>query len=539
VGNYFNSSGTELTLAERLSGTTWSVQSTPNPSGATLSALSGVSCTSGTACTGVGNYYNSAGNQLTLAERWNGTTWSIQTTPNPSGTTLTALSGVSCASGTACTAVGSYFNGAGTQLSLAEVWNGTAWSIQSTPNVSGATVTAPLGVSCVAATGGCFAAGFSTNTGGTRTPLALGYFGAYGWLIVSAPGPSGAAASSLSSVACPSSTACTGVGSSLNNTGAQVPVAEGWNGTSWSTQATPLPSGAKAGSLSGVSCTSPSACEAVGSYANSSGATVTLAESWNGTAWTIQASPNPNGATASSLSGVSCTSASACSAVGNTVINGTRVTLAEAWNGTSWAVQPTRNPTGQYSALVSVSCVASTGGCLAVGYYGNSAGTRVTLAEAYYGPVYGWLVQSTPNPTGATLSSLSGVSCASSTSCTAVGFANTPARSSLAESWNGSAWTVQPTPAPSGATQTSLAGGVSCTSPTACTGVGYFISSAAIQVTLAEAWNGTSWAVQSTPNPQIATASVLNGVSCTAASSCNAVGNFINGIPLTLAEAER
>jgi hypothetical protein len=32
----------------------------------------------------VGNYTSSAGVIETLAERWNGTEWSIQTTPNPS-----------------------------------------------------------------------------------------------------------------------------------------------------------------------------------------------------------------------------------------------------------------------------------------------------------------------------------------------------------------------------------------------------------------------------------------------------------------------
>jgi hypothetical protein len=87
-------------VAERWDGTSWSIQTTPSP---TASGLSGVSCTSTTACTAVGfTDYNNA----TLAEAWNGTSWSIQTTPNPAGATSVGLNAVSCTSATTCTAVG-------------------------------------------------------------------------------------------------------------------------------------------------------------------------------------------------------------------------------------------------------------------------------------------------------------------------------------------------------------------------------------------------------------------------------------------------
>ena len=86
-------------------------------------------------------------------------------------------------------------------------------------------------------------------------------------------------------------------------------------GAGWSVVPSPNPQ-VPQGSLSGVSCTSASACTAVGDYTNTTGTRVTLAERWNGTSWTIQSTPNPTGAKGSSLSGVSCTSASACTAVG-------------------------------------------------------------------------------------------------------------------------------------------------------------------------------------------------------------------------------
>ena len=61
-------------------------------------SLSGVSCVSTSACTAVGHYTNKAGDEVTLAERWDGTSWAIQTTPNPTGAIGSELSGVSCVS---------------------------------------------------------------------------------------------------------------------------------------------------------------------------------------------------------------------------------------------------------------------------------------------------------------------------------------------------------------------------------------------------------------------------------------------------------
>jgi hypothetical protein len=99
VGNYFLNG--VHTLAEAWNGSTWTMQAAPNPSGSQNAVLREVSCTSAAACTAVGE---SSGR--TLAERWNGANWTIQSTPNPAG--LPALSGVSCTSSTSCTAVGKY-----------------------------------------------------------------------------------------------------------------------------------------------------------------------------------------------------------------------------------------------------------------------------------------------------------------------------------------------------------------------------------------------------------------------------------------------
>ncbi len=339
------------TLAEGWNGSSWTIRASPNPGGENGGVLNGVSCTSPSACTAVGTY-NNGGSIETLAERWDGTSWTIQSTPNPSGSNNSVLDGVSCTSPSACTAVGQY-DSAGTNVTLAERWDGTSWTIQTTPN------------------------------------------------------PGDSASSVLSGVSCTSATACTAVGS-----GAGAALAERWDGTSWTIQAIPSPSGATASGLSGVSCTSAIACTAIGGY-SSPGLSGTLAERWDGTSWTIQTTPNPSGA---GLSGVSCASATACTAVGVYNGSGNRQPLAESWDGTSWTIQTMPNPTsGHYGSFLSgVSCT-SQAACTAVGTLAPGQGT---VAERWNGT--SWTIQATPND-GSASRALNGVSCASADGCTAVG----------------------------------------------------------------------------------------------------------------------
>ena len=533
VGSYFNSS-TQFTLAETWNGSAWSITPTVNPTGSGFPNLAGVSCTSSTACTAVGSYFN-PGTQVSLAERWNGTSWSVQTTPNPSGATVSGLSTVSCSTATTCTAAGVYTSASGSQLTLSAYWTGNTWYQQGTPNASNQVTNALLSVSCLQATNAfCFGVGFS-STAKTFTPLTIAYYGPLYPLLTPAPSPNGAATSVLSAVSCVSATSCTGVGYSTTPAGVSVLLVEAWNGSAWTIESAPVPAGAESSVFSGVSCPTAGSCEAVGSYVNSSGTNVTLAEQWNGTVWTIQTTPNPSGATYSVLAGVSCTAANACEAAGHTVTT-SELPLAEVWNGTTWTVQVSRLPSGAIGgAFMGVSCVASPAGCNAVGYYDNSVSTKLTLAEGLIGP-YGWIVATTATPTGATSSILSGVSCATNTMCIASGsYVNSTGTHTLTDGLSTTGWALQ-SPSSPGATLSAFTG-VSCPSTTACTAVGYYINTSGITVTLAELWSGTSWAVQATPNPSIASASLLYGISCSSTTTCTAVGRYNNGVPLTLAEA--
>jgi hypothetical protein len=347
---------------------------------------------------------------------------------------------------------------------------------------------------------------------------------ASGWSIQTTPVPSGATQVTLNGVSCIASTTCVAVGYSSGTS--VVTLAEKWNGTKWVVQHTPNPTGAPNATLTGVSCASATACTAVGYYRSSSGNTLTLAEAWNGTKWVIQHTPNPAGSTNAALAGISCTSASACTAVGHYFGSSSIATLAEEWNGVKWVIQPTPNPTGDsVTEFFGVWCT-STAACTGVGFAIDSSKNDVMVAEAWNGAT--WAIQSTPNPVGATSAVLRGISCTSSTACTAVGdYIANSAFATLAEVWNGANWVVQPTPNPSGSTSGLILAGVSCASPTACTAVGYENISSGT-VTLAEVWNGVTWAIQPTPNPVGAAQSYLYEASCPSAKVCVAVGYDTN-----------
>ena len=251
------------------------------------------SCSSASACTAVGDYTGSSGIEVTLAEAWNGTSWSVQATPNPSGAQGSALGGVSCTSASACTAVGEYLNSSGVTVILAEKWNGTSWSIETTPDPTDAQESVLDGVSCSSATK-CTAVGGYVDSSGVTMPLAEAGKGSI-WSIDTTAIPSGATASTFNSVACISAIACTAAGDSENSSGVVATLAEALNGTSWSIQATPNVSGSPQSFFYGVSCSSAGACTAVGAYADGSGTGALLAEEWNGASWSIEAAPEPTG----------------------------------------------------------------------------------------------------------------------------------------------------------------------------------------------------------------------------------------------------
>jgi hypothetical protein len=340
----------------------------------TTAILNAASCVSAADCFAVGYYDSSDGLPLSLVEHWNGSAWSILSSPNPTGSDGFALHGVSCVSTTSCFAVGDYLGGLGDKT-LVEHWNGSAWSILSSPNPTGADDTALYGVSCVSTTG-CFAVGSSQT--GTVLDSLVEHWNGSAWSIMTSPNPTGSTDTGLSSVSCANTTSCFAVGSYITAS-ANKALVEHWNGSAWSIMSSPNPAGSRYTGLLGVSCPSTTTCFAVGDYSTTAPTTKSLVEHWNGTSWTIMTSPNPTGS-ATYVVGVSCPNTTSCFAVGSYITTSAGKTLVEYWNGSAWSIMTSPNPTGStYLSLNGVSCPSTTS-CFAIGSYLFASSSK-TLVE--------------------------------------------------------------------------------------------------------------------------------------------------------------
>jgi hypothetical protein len=340
------------------------------------------------------------------------------------------------------------------------------------------------------------------------------------WSITPSPNVAGAH-SSLVSVSCLSVSDCVAVGAAYTpgtaGQGDQTLI-ESWNGTTWSIVSSPN-EGDNNDQLNQVSCVSSTYCVAVGNYSLGGGPVDALIESWDGTSWTIVASPDP-GSYYNFLDGVSCSSATSCVAVGYDSNASENETLIESWDGVAWSTVSSPN-VDSFSALTGVSCLSATS-CVAVGGYIAgiySNGPADTLVESWDGDA--WTIVSSPDP--GSDDNLMAVTCTSDTDCVATGAQGETDDTILVESWDGSSWTTVPSPNPG---SYDVLRDVSCTGPADCVGVGSSNSE-----NLVEAWNGTVWSVTPSPNAYTGnnTSDGLSGVSCTGPDSCTAVGGSFNG----------
>ncbi|HEV2375578.1 MAG TPA: hypothetical protein VGS19_25875 [Streptosporangiaceae bacterium] len=341
--------------AHRAGPLTWSVVPSPNPGTANDDVFRGVTCLSGSDCTAVGFFTARKGSlrSETLAESWNGTKWSVVPSPSTGGSDY--LTGVSCVSDSDCTAVGVHNldNVAGTVKTLTESWDGTAWSVVPSPN-SGK-VDQLEGVSCVSGTD-CVAVGFSRATPLASSQTLIESWDGTAWSVV--PSPSLGTDDTLNSVSCLSASDCTAVGFYDAANDLDIALIESWDGSTWSV--VPSPSTGISDDLNSVDCVTATDCVATGqAFPNGVGAT--LIESWDGTAWSVVPGPSIRG-TFDSLDGVSCVSATDCTAAGSANKN----SLIESWDGTSWSKVPSHNPSPGFNSLLGISCPSATF-CTAVG----------------------------------------------------------------------------------------------------------------------------------------------------------------------------
>jgi hypothetical protein len=392
------SAATVLAAVLGTAGVSLTASAAPAVSAATAPAasynwLNGVSCLSAKDCVAVGTKDSSSGYEP-VAEQWNGKTWKTLTVKLPAGGADAQLFGVSCASGK-CVAVGDFTVKGTSDLGLAETWNGASWSGVKVTEPPGASAFALLGVSCAAADH-CVATGWYYRVADHQI----------------------------------------------------TPLAETWNGRSWTDATPPVPAGTTRSLLDGVSCASATRCVAVGqsgSAAAGDTASVVLTDYWNGTAWKRVTAPGPGKSPI--LNSVSCSSAARCVAVGNSPSIGEAlaadVTFADTWNGARWTetVLPKPTRSGQLSGLA----CASAAKCLTVGEAFTSAAFANTKAYAVALNGTRWSLTKTPATPSADDSQFRAVTCTSATACIAVGLESLETMAapySTAARWNGSTWTT-------------------------------------------------------------------------------------------------
>jgi hypothetical protein len=149
------SSGSGLdTLVEKWNGANWSSQISAGVLNSDNN-LASISCLKTGGCVAVGASFVSA-TYSPLAEVRAQGTWSVSATRSVAGSN-TYLTGVSCTSGSNCVAVGYYQNASAIDQTPIEQWNGTHWTIVSSPDVASQD-NFLLGVRCVGASH-CFAVG--------------------------------------------------------------------------------------------------------------------------------------------------------------------------------------------------------------------------------------------------------------------------------------------------------------------------------------------------------------------------------------------
>jgi hypothetical protein len=299
----------------------------------------------------------------------------------------------------------------------------------------------------------------------------------------------------------------------------------------WRVDTIALPSGRTNTDLWGVSCDSPTACVAVGT-SGPLRAAMPFSEVLRGTRWKIVATAKLAGVASANLNAVSCASATDCRAVGSwSPASGNGGTLVEVYNGSGWILDKTPSLAGS-GYLSGVSCLRATIPALCTAVGSVTVGTGVEpLVEQANG--YRWRIVTVPNPASSQYASLASISCPQPTSCVAVGSALVGDKfRGFSEIENLLRWTIATPRRPLAHASDNLLG-VSCPlSISSCRAVGFYGTAGTLS--LAEAWNGHRWAIQTSSTPRSNLAELL-GVSCVTVNSdgvaCTAAGEY-QGSPM-------
>lgn len=230
----------DLTLIEQWKGTAWNVVTSPNVNpGVEQNDLFGVAAISAKDVWAVGVHSaNNQNNYETLIEHWDGTQWSIVPSPN-AGSRTNYLYSVAAISSKDVWAVGYYFPDIGSAYqTLIEHWDGTSWSVVSSPS-PGSLDNKLAAIASIPGSNELWAVGYYSSIPGPDQTLIEQWNGS-SWSVVPGPNP-GSSIDSLTGVASISKSDAWAVGyDSVNNSPFQTLILR-WNGTNWQVVPSPNP----------------------------------------------------------------------------------------------------------------------------------------------------------------------------------------------------------------------------------------------------------------------------------------------------------
>jgi hypothetical protein len=286
VGVHYNYGKTTVQLAEWGGPAGFRVVAAANPRGTSWSSMQAVSCPTAKFCVIGGQAGKGSASGHATAYTWNGSALRAMSVPAPPRSHLSQVAAISCVSTKLRVAVGDYDNAADRTEPYTVIWRDGKWKLQSAQVVAGATGTVVEDVSCPTSTF-CMAAGYS-DLGTSQQQFTQSWNGR-AWRLVSMPAE---ADSGLNGVSCLKATACM-VGGVTRNDG----LIERWSSaTGWSVMKPVQTGKPNADVFTHLSWLSPTSAVAFGLRFNPSpryeGNDRTLAERWNGKAWTVQSTEN-------------------------------------------------------------------------------------------------------------------------------------------------------------------------------------------------------------------------------------------------------
>jgi hypothetical protein len=377
-----------------------------------------------------------------------------------------------------------------------------------------------------------------------------------GWRSTEVSSPAGSSYANLAAIACTAKHACVAGGSyqTAAATGGGAMIVNESSGR-WTPAVTiQLPAGAArpnaAATIAGLVCPSRSGCVAVGNYSLPTNALHGLITTGHARKWSRARTPVlPAHSTASGdsfLTGVSCTRPGSCVAVGAFTRGSTLEAMAETESGGHWqravAIRPPANASSNPSAHLSAISCPKAGDCVAVGGYTTKSLDIELMVAVEVKDKWGRAlqVQMPADAAAEPLAELYSVSCPSEGRCVAVGNYSTTASRGLplAVAESGGNWqrAVGLTRLPAGAEsagQYATLNGVTCRG-SSCVAVGAYVKTAGVSLPMAITEPKGRWsrAVEVGTPPHAASGSArsatLFGVACSGATDCTAVGQYVN-----------